>query len=116
MPSLFKSVESKISGIKCDNCDYRDDSVKYKEYEHYLHAPCPKCGHILLTESDYNICKAMVKATLIFNIIYFPIHFVKYIFSKKYRNMEENSKIELAGNNTVKVSGGQKEPIIVSSL
>lgn len=42
------------SGIKCDNekCDYRDDDVKYEDYENWLNKLCPKCGENLLTQED----------------------------------------------------------------
>lgn len=48
----------KISGIKCDNeqCDYRDDSVEFKDYPNWLNKACPKCGQNLLTQEEYDAC------------------------------------------------------------
>lgn len=41
----------RVAGLKCDNkeCDYQDDTIRYEEYKKYINAPCPKCGHNLLT-------------------------------------------------------------------
>ena len=42
-------MEINIYGLKCDYCDYRDDSVKFSEYEENIGKPCPNCGNNLLT-------------------------------------------------------------------
>lgn len=49
-----------ISGIKCDSCDYKDESVPYENYPQYLNRPCPCCGAPLLTEADYAFCQTMM--------------------------------------------------------
>ena len=49
-------MEINISGLKCDNCDYRDDSVPFSKYKESIGLPCPKCGHSLLTKEDYESC------------------------------------------------------------
>mgnify|MGYP000418363436 CR=1 FL=1 len=51
-------------GIKCDSleCDYRDDSVTFENYDDWLNKPCPKCGANLLTEVDLNAVKMMMAA------------------------------------------------------
>lgn len=58
-----------IHGIQCDNpnCDFKDKTVKYEDYPKWVNKPCPKCGCNLLTEKDYNICKAIVSITKLFN-------------------------------------------------
>lgn len=86
MPTIFKAVDYKISGIKCDHCNYSDDSVQYEEYPEYVNEPCPDCGNNLLTIDDYNKCKSIIRLLTIYNIIVFPVHFVRYLFSKEYRN------------------------------
>lgn len=43
-----------ISGLKCDHCDYRDDTIKRTDYEKYINYACPHCGHSMLTLADYN--------------------------------------------------------------
>jgi len=95
MPSIFKAVEYKIKGLKCDNCDYRDYSVEYRDYPHYLHYPCPKCGHILLTESQYAKCQTAIRVVRIYNVIVFPYHIFKYLTSKEYREVKVVTKVEL---------------------
>jgi hypothetical protein len=46
-----------IHGIKCDACDYKDESVKFEEYDQWVNKPCPTCGANLLTEADYQTTK-----------------------------------------------------------
>lgn len=55
MKSRRDAVEVYVRGIKCDNstCGFKDDTVKFEEYEQWLNKPCPKCGANLLTEEDY---------------------------------------------------------------
>lgn len=52
--TMEKALEFNVSGIKCDHCDYKDESVKVEDYKDWLNKPCPKCGANLLTEADYN--------------------------------------------------------------
>lgn len=62
---MKNAVDTTIRGIKCDNpnCDFSDMSVSFENYKEYVNRPCPKCGCNLLTEHDYNVCKAMMKMT-----------------------------------------------------
>jgi hypothetical protein len=46
----------KISGLKCDNCTWRDDSVKFSEYHNWIGKHCPNCGTNLLTLKEYYNC------------------------------------------------------------
>lgn len=55
-------TEFKISGIKCDNCSYRDDTVTFEQYPDYINKGCPLCGTNLLTEEEYFQCIRMYKA------------------------------------------------------
>jgi len=41
-------------GLKCDHCDYRDDTVERYQYESMINRACPECGENLLTLEDYN--------------------------------------------------------------
>lgn len=46
------------NGIKCDNCDFKDDSIQRNEFENYINKPCSKCSENLLTFNDYlNVLK-----------------------------------------------------------
>ena len=51
-----------FTGLKCDNplCDFKDETIPFKEYPNYLNKNCPKCGEILLTKADYRTCKRLV--------------------------------------------------------
>ncbi len=59
----------KVFGIKCDNpsCDYENLDLSINEYKDWIDKECPKCGEILLTESDYNVYKLLTAATSIAN-------------------------------------------------
>ena len=48
-----------ISGIKCDSCNFKNDSVSYENYANWVNKPCPDCGANLLTEEDMELCKAL---------------------------------------------------------
>jgi predicted nucleic-acid-binding Zn-ribbon protein len=61
------AINLKIQGIKCDNCDYRDNNVEFTEYEQYLNKPCPWCGAPLLTQADLDATKNIIKLTNAFN-------------------------------------------------
>ena len=56
-----------ISGIKCDNCDYKDASVDMKAYSAWLNKSCPVCGENLLTRDDYEMVKRVCLAVEIQN-------------------------------------------------
>lgn len=51
MKNIFR-----FRGIKCDSCDFKDESVPFSEYESYLNKKCPICGAPLLTQEDYDKC------------------------------------------------------------
>jgi len=51
-------MEDKIilnhKALKCDHCDYRDDTVERYQYESMINRACLQCGENLLTLEDYN--------------------------------------------------------------
>jgi hypothetical protein len=51
----------KISGLKCDNCTWRNDSVPFSDYQACIGMPCPKCGNNILTQKEYDDCVRMIK-------------------------------------------------------
>lgn len=63
------ALELNIYGIKCDVCDFKDETVKVEEYEQWLNKPCPKCGANLLTEADFNNVKMLMEFTKMANAI-----------------------------------------------
>lgn len=91
---MRNAIEHKVNGIKCDNpdCDYTNRKVTLKNFEKYLNKPCPKCGCILLTETDYRAIKKILKMTKLINIITKPFR----IFSKPKKRIQ--FKIEMDGN------------------
>ena len=74
------------SGLKCDHCNYRDDSVQFSEYEASIGKPCPECGNSLLTQEDYDKCLKVIKAVATINKIgnvlkwINPLHYWRLIF------------------------------------
>lgn len=81
----WKIGDFKASGLKCDTegCDYRDDSIKCEDYHKWVNAPCPKCGHSLLTPSDYKLVMRLKAAMMTINIICAPFTIIYYFFKKK---------------------------------
>lgn len=66
---MKNAMELKIKGIKCDRCDYKNENVRFEEYEKWLNKPCPKCRANLLTQEDLFSVKTLVNLTNIFNEI-----------------------------------------------
>jgi hypothetical protein len=60
-----------IRGIKCDHpkCGWNDMTVPFTDYDRWLNKPCPKCGHNLLTQKDYDLAKQLMGAGEILNTL-----------------------------------------------
>lgn len=63
----MNNIDMNISGLKCDNCDYSDPSVKLEDYEKSIGKLCPECGESLLTQEDYDGVIQMVQAVEMLN-------------------------------------------------
>ena len=63
----MNNIDMNISGLKCDSCDYSDDSVKLEDYEKSIGKPCPNCGESLLTQEDYDCVMQRVQAVEMLN-------------------------------------------------
>lgn len=50
----------KISGLKCDYCSWRDDTVPYSDYPASIGKPCPECGTNLLTKEEFDQCETII--------------------------------------------------------
>ena len=93
-----------ISGIKCDNinCDFKDDTVRFEDYDQYLNKPCPKCGSNLLTEADLRTTKILV---LVFNN---PItKFINWVLLK-LGGKQYNGQIEMNGSGRINTTWEDK--------
>lgn len=68
---MKNALELQVLGIKCDNknCDYKNENVRYDEFEEWLNKPCPKCGETLLTEKDLKTMRFLLKITNFLNKI-----------------------------------------------
>jgi hypothetical protein len=71
-----------ISGIQCDGCTWRDDSIKYEEYHKYVDKLCSNCGSKLLTQSEFKRSKQIM---FISNLIYMfrfinPLFYLNLLF------------------------------------
>jgi len=73
---MNKGLEVEITGIKCDVCDYRDDTVEFKDYSEWLNKPCPKCDSNLLTQKDYDSCLRIYRNVNMFNKIIRPLRWI----------------------------------------
>lgn len=86
-------MEASFTGLKCDHCKYRDDTVQFSEYKDRINSECPECGENLLTQEDYDNCLKMYrlveKANKIGNILKWlnPFHYWRLIFGDKRKMM-----------------------------
>ncbi len=69
------AITHHITGIKCDTvgCGYEDDTAKFEEYDRWLNKPCPDCGGNLLTQTDLDATKAIMKMTETINRMIGPL-------------------------------------------
>lgn len=78
-----------ISGLKCDYCDYRDDTVPYSDYPASIGKPCPKCGESLLTQKEFDDCEkifrrvARIEKTMRYLRWLNPLFYWRLIFGDK---------------------------------
>lgn len=88
-----------ISGLKCDYCDYRDDSVPYSDYPTSIGRPCPKCGESLLTQKQYNECEKIIRMVSRFEKISHylrwlnPLFYWRLIFGDKRNEYKMTIKL-----------------------
>ena len=54
-------IEPGSGGIKCDNCDFKDDTVLISDWVNWIDKPCPKCGENLLTKEDFDLSAKTLK-------------------------------------------------------
>lgn len=50
-----KSYGIDIHGLKCEKttCDFEDERIQVKDFPKWINKPCPKCGTVLLTETEF---------------------------------------------------------------
>jgi hypothetical protein len=79
----------KITGLKCDFCNWRDDSIPYSKYAASIGKPCPSCGANLLTKEEFDKCEKIInRVQQIENIIHRlrwlnPFHYWRLVFGDK---------------------------------
>ena len=97
---MKQAAELNIKGIKCDNpnCDYRNDKVRFEDYEKWLNKPCPKCVANLLTKEDLEMTKSLIEVANIANRVL-----------PKKNNEEERIKAIIEMNGTGRVDFKLKE-------
>lgn len=91
----MKPIELEISGIKCDVCAYRDDTIEFKDYATFVNKPCPDCESNLLTTKEYNDCLRMYRVVNIINKIRNITKWINplYYFRKLTKNPKETVTI-----------------------
>lgn len=86
---MKEPLELIISGIKCDVCSYRDNTVEFMDYPKWLNKPCPECQSNLLTQKDYDRClrdmKIVERLKQIGTVLRWinPFHYWRLIFGDK---------------------------------
>jgi len=86
---MFSEKAVKISGLKCDVCDYKDDSINVENYFDYINFPCPKCGQPLLTKADYDNVQLLLKVEkkIQSSLI---LRFLNWLFRKRHYKIKMN--------------------------
>ena len=107
----MKNVELHCNGIKCDHCDYKDNSVKVEDYKDWLNKPCPKCGENLLTQEDYNNALYLIEATNLINEI--PPDSLKNLQSKTTDELSD--MLTKAGIEDKKESDGDRIKVTIDT-
>lgn len=94
-------VEFKTNGLKCDYCDWKDETILYEEISNHLDTPCPKCGENILTEEQYVMLKDIKNLS----------DYINNVSEEDWKLLEENSpKVEeLEGKTTIKFDTFNKE-------
>lgn len=103
---MVETITLKVSGIKCDHCTYRDDSVSQNDYKFYVNKPCPDCGANLLTVEDFEtfIHLKIMAATLNDKVLK---ELRKVYSDEEIQNMDsEKFKVPLSMNGSGKVKLG----------
>ena len=90
-----KILTFEIAGIKCDHCDWRDDSVRYEDYDLWLNVPCRKCGSNLLTEADLKTTKWLMRIAWWINFFFGWIGY--------FKKNDYYGKVEMNGTGVAKV-------------
>ena len=97
-------MEINISGLKCDHCDYRDDSITFDKYKESIGLPCPKCEHSLLTQEEYDGCLKMYnnveKLNSIGDILKWlnPFHYWRLLFGDNRTYLTADFKFKNRNN------------------
>ena len=89
-------MEVNITGLKCDHCDYRDDSIPFEKYKENIGRLCPKCRHSILSQKEYDDCLKIYEGVSILNKIgntlkwVNPFHYYRLVFGdkRKYVSVE----------------------------
>jgi hypothetical protein len=68
----MQAININVKGIKCDKCEYRDDTAKLADHAKYLNMPCPLCGTPLLTQKDLTLLKQLTALTDLVNCFFEP--------------------------------------------
>lgn len=92
----------KISGLKCDKCDFKDDDIKMQDYIYWVNKPCPKCGSNLLTEQDFKSVQLLSK--VVNNPIVKFLDWFFGLFQKK-----KTFKVDMDGSGKVKFKEDEKK-------
>ena len=101
----WRTIVLDVHGIKCDTCNWRDDSVQFSEYKKYLNKKCPNCDALLLTMDDYLFTKKFRRINLIVNIIFLPLHLITYPFKRKSRKITTTLNLNGTGKMTINEKG-----------
>jgi DNA-directed RNA polymerase subunit RPC12/RpoP len=57
----------KNGGIKCDFCDWKDETITEEEIINWIDKQCPNCNSVVLTEQQYTDYKSFIDLVSMIN-------------------------------------------------
>src|SRR4051812_42833476 len=99
------NIQIQESNLQCDNYDWSDAEINFETYKDWIDKPCPKCGHNVLTQEDYQHAE-IVRHTIEFINAMTPEQIAEF---NKNVNMEElKSNPMISGLSDIDLSDPEK--------
>jgi len=91
-------VNSIYHGIKCDCCDFKDDSIQFEDYPEWLNKPCPKCGANLLTQADFDTTQKLARMIDNINSGTGFVGFVARVLNSRFFHLFKRESVSVRAN------------------
>jgi len=67
-----KNIQYELNGLKCDKCDWVDESISLDDLENWVDKPCPECGANVLTSEQLAHLNMILEVADIVNSLDIP--------------------------------------------